>query len=57
MYACSALHEAAISSGCAAWPVGETTYWGFESVGAPVVVVVVVVVPREEGGRVEGRVL
>lgn len=52
MYACSALHEATISSGCAAWPLPETTYCGFEPVAAAVDVV-----PVEEGGSVEGSVL
>lgn len=41
-----------MSSGCAACPVAETTYCGFESVA-----VAVEVVPVEEGGSVEGRVL
>ena len=50
MWACSALHDAMMSSGWAAWPDAETTYLGFSSAE-------VVVLPVEEGGRVEGKVL
>jgi hypothetical protein len=48
MYPCNALHDAMISSGCAAWPDAETTYWDFSSA---------VAVPVDEGGSVDGRVL
>ena len=47
IYACNALHDAIISSGCAAWPEEDTTYWDFSSPDPPV----------EEGGSVDGRVL
>lgn len=50
MYALRALHEAMISSGCAAWPDEETTYLGFSSDEF-------VVVPVDDGGSVEGSVL
>jgi hypothetical protein len=47
IYACNALHDAIISSGCAAWPEEDTTYWDFSSPDPPV----------DEGGSVDGRVL
>ena len=44
------MHDAIISSGCAAWPDDETTYGTLSSL-------VEAVVPVDEGGNVEGRVL
>ncbi len=46
MCACSVLHEAMISSGDAAWPEGEMTYFSSRSVPEGSAV--------EEGGSVEG---
>lgn len=46
MCACSAWHEAMISSGDAAWPEGERTYFSRSVPEGSAV---------EEGGRVEGR--
>jgi hypothetical protein len=44
IYACNALHDAIISSGCAAWPEEDTTYWDFSSPDTPV----------EDGGNDDG---
>jgi hypothetical protein len=49
MYACNALHESIISSGCAACPEEETTYLALPSD--------VIVLPVDDGGSVEGSVL
>lgn len=50
MYACNALHESIISSGCAACPEEETTYLALPSAD-------VIALPVEDGGSVEGSVL
>lgn len=51
IYACRALQDWIISSGCAAWPDEDTTYGVFSSPPADAAI------PVDDGGRVEGRVL